>query len=214
MPNLHKYLGLGGAEFVNHVVTAPVCGPSRSSLLAGRYPHNTGLCCGVGLVGGAAFLFSPRILGYVANAAVASVDAWRKQENSTVGTFLTQAGYATAFFGKYVNGMENDVPSGWHHWGGLTGGNIHGAPVGGTYNYYNASQWSQDFDASGRVPVGPLGHHIWEGVHQAEFLANQTVAFARNAHSSGQPFFIHTTPVMVHWGSCVVGLGCGDEGGG
>ena len=31
-----------GAQFLNHVAAHPVCGPSRSSYLAGRYPHNTG----------------------------------------------------------------------------------------------------------------------------------------------------------------------------
>ena len=42
MPHLKKHFAEGGAEFVNHVAAVPVCGPSRSSLLRGRYPHNTG----------------------------------------------------------------------------------------------------------------------------------------------------------------------------
>jgi arylsulfatase A-like enzyme len=56
--------------------------------------------------------------------AQASIAAFRKVENHTVGSWLTQAGYYTAFLGKYVNSMECDVPSGWRHWGGLTCGNL------------------------------------------------------------------------------------------
>ena len=41
MPNL-KRLASEGVHFINHVAAQPVCGPSRSSLLAGRYPHNVG----------------------------------------------------------------------------------------------------------------------------------------------------------------------------
>ena len=42
MPHLRERLADGGLEFVNHVAVVPVCGPSRTSLLAGRYPHNVG----------------------------------------------------------------------------------------------------------------------------------------------------------------------------
>ena len=66
-------------EFVNHIAVVPVCGPSRTSLLAGRFPHNT---------------------GYVANAAKDSVAAWSKLQNSSLGAWFTAAGYYTAFLGK------------------------------------------------------------------------------------------------------------------
>jgi hypothetical protein len=42
MPNLQKRMITKGLEFSNHVAVAPVCGPSRSSLLAGRFIHNVG----------------------------------------------------------------------------------------------------------------------------------------------------------------------------
>ena len=55
--------------------------------------------------------------------------------------------------GKYVNGMECDVPSGWNHWGGLTCTKFKGVKLGGTYTYANASQWQVDFDALRSVSV-------------------------------------------------------------
>ena len=99
MPNLDRAMSKGGLEFRNHVAVVSVCGPSRSSLLAGRFPHNT---------------------GYVANARTASMDAWGALQDETLGTWMTKTGYYTAFLGKYINGMECTVPNGWRHWGGLT----------------------------------------------------------------------------------------------
>ena len=85
-------------------------------------------------------------------------------ERYTIGAWFTQAGYYTAFLGKYVNGMECDVPSGWRHWGGLTCTHWNGMQLGGTYNYYNASQWQVDFDVNGTTPIThPIVPTIWSG---------------------------------------------------
>lgn len=181
MPTLKKELSQGGLEFENHVAVVPVCGPSRSSLLAGRFPHNT---------------------GYVANSAGPSVAAWAKLQDDSVGAWMTKAGYHTAFLGKYVNGMECDIPKGWNHWGGLTCTKYQGQPLGGTYNYMNASQWHADFDAAGEEMLAPATIKIWDGVHQTVFLANQTLAQAKKAVAAGKPFFIHATPLTVHGGTC------------
>eukprot|EP00730_Choanoeca_flexa_P003259 TRINITY_DN11343_c0_g2_i4.p1 TRINITY_DN11343_c0_g2~~TRINITY_DN11343_c0_g2_i4.p1 ORF type:complete len:385 (+),score=69.95 TRINITY_DN11343_c0_g2_i4:88-1242(+) len=181
MPTMTKYLAEEGIELHNHQAAVPVCGPSRSSFLAGRYPHNA---------------------GYVANGAKASIAAWRRQENNTVGTWLTQSGYYTAFLGKYVNSMECDVPSGWRHWGGLTCSNLNGAPLGGTYNYKNSSQWQVDFAPDGVTPTSPADYHIWEGVHQKHFLSAGVLDQVDKAIAEDRPFFVHTTPLMMHWGTC------------
>ena len=124
---------------------------SRSSLLLGRYPHNT---------------------GYVANSDQASTAAFLKQANHTTGKWLTDAGYYTAFFGKYVNGCEGSVPSGWSYWGGLID----------TYNFYNATVWEMDWEDPA---FGPPKERVMTDVHQADFLANFTVAHAQKAVASG-----------------------------
>lgn len=73
MPNLKK-LREAGVHLINHVAAQPVCGPSRSSLLAGRYPHNA---------------------GYIINDGNTSIAAWTQNENNTIGTWLSEAGYYT-----------------------------------------------------------------------------------------------------------------------
>ena len=98
MPNL-KRLRESGVHFLNHVAAQPVCGPSRSSLLQGRYPHN---------------------VGYYANEDPASVANYLAVANNSLGTWLTAAGYHTAFVGKYVNGVEKQVPEGWNFWGAFS----------------------------------------------------------------------------------------------
>ena len=103
MPNLRTRLRDVGAHFPNHVAAQPVCGPSRSSFLSGRFPHN---------------------VGYVNNGDKASrtrylqeqVSGCPQQEkpigrnhcdthpfplqNNSIGTWLTAEGYHTAFLGK------------------------------------------------------------------------------------------------------------------
>jgi N-acetylglucosamine-6-sulfatase len=112
MPNLAR-LREAGAHLINHVAAQPVCGPSRSSLLAGRYPHN---------------------VGYRINGGAQSIAAWTAAENNTLGTWLTARGYHTSYLGKYVNSLEEHVPAGWTQWHGFSSGV-------GTYNYYNATMF-------------------------------------------------------------------------
>ena len=44
---------------------------------------------------------------------------------------------------------------------------------------------------------------VMTGVHQAQFLAEFTVEQAKKSQQRAKPFFIHTTPVMPHWGTCI-----------
>jgi N-acetylglucosamine-6-sulfatase len=162
-----------GAQFLNHVAAHPVCGPSRSSYLAGRYPHNT---------------------GYKFNGQPSSIAAWSALQNNTLGTWLTNAGYYTAYHGKYVNGMEEEVPAGWRQWGGFSSGV-------GTYNFYNATPYNVSGSTSGE-PQGPFTSTPMTGVHQADFLGQKAEVSMRAALAEGRPFYIQVNPVMVHWGTC------------
>jgi len=173
MPNLHRIINKG-VSFSEHISNDPLCGPSRASLLSGRYPHNH---------------------GYRSNLDAPSIAAWRNIQNNTIGTWLTRAGYHTAYFGKYVNGLENEVPSGWNHYLGFDG-------ILGTYNYYNAQQFNVTFDGSGETPTSPIYSQSRSGIHQADFLGAQAVEEMSIAVSKGRPFFLHVAPVMIHYGTC------------
>jgi N-acetylglucosamine-6-sulfatase len=86
-----------GVTLENAFVTQSLCCPSRASMLRGQYPHNTGV---------------------TSNAVAEYHDfASSGQEASTFATWIQDAGYRTAYFGKYLNGYGTTrIPDGWDRW--------------------------------------------------------------------------------------------------
>jgi arylsulfatase A-like enzyme len=100
MPHVQA-LERSGTTFDNYTVTDSLCCPSRSSILSGRFPHDTGVYTNGGDDGGFNTFHS------------------RGEESSTFATSLRSAGYRTAMMGKYLNGYEPKsgyVPPGWTEW--------------------------------------------------------------------------------------------------
>jgi N-acetylglucosamine-6-sulfatase len=100
MPNVKSLLVNRGKTFPNATFAQPLCCPSRATMLRGQYPHNTGILDNGGDDGGAQTF---RRLG---------------RDRSTYATWLDKSGYKTGYFGKYMNGYENEkyVPPGWDRW--------------------------------------------------------------------------------------------------
>ncbi|MEV4642465.1 sulfatase [Actinoplanes sp. NPDC049548] len=99
MPNVQA-LTRDGTTFSQYTVTDSLCCPSRSSILTGRLPHNTGVFTNSGDDGGF-HVFQ------------------REQERDTFATTLQKRGYRTAMMGKYLNGYlpgEHGVRPGWTEW--------------------------------------------------------------------------------------------------
>jgi arylsulfatase A-like enzyme len=77
MPRTRRWFGGGGTRFSNAFATTPLCCPSRSSILTGRYAHNHSV---------------------FTNTQTNDLDL-----RSTFPRYLRNAGYRNAFFGKYLN---------------------------------------------------------------------------------------------------------------
>jgi arylsulfatase A-like enzyme len=108
MPNLKEFITDQGTFFENGFVHSPICCPSRSSILTGRYLQN-----GVAMNNSRA-----------GNCWGAD---WRENaEHRSFAFHAQQAGYETAYLGKYMNsygrGKGNQVaPPYWSKWFGLVG---------------------------------------------------------------------------------------------
>src|SRR5919107_3633980 len=85
MPNLRSLLIEQGTPFENAFVTDPLCCPSRATILRGQYAHNHGV-----LENG------PPNGGYEKFRSLG-------RQNSTLATWLQDAGYRTVLIGKYIN---------------------------------------------------------------------------------------------------------------
>ena len=82
MPRTHRALVEKGFRFTNSFITNAWCCPSRASILSGQYSHTNG----VWTVGGPY-----------------GMKAWLADEESTLATWLHDAGYRTGIVGKYLN---------------------------------------------------------------------------------------------------------------
>ena len=103
LPNVQTLLAAEGVMFANAFVTTPLCCPSRASILRGQYAHSHGVLSNGGDNGGFPAFYR---LG---------------DEDSTVATWLQDAGYRTALVGKYLNrypkgAAQSHVPPGWDEW--------------------------------------------------------------------------------------------------
>jgi len=96
-PNMDR-LAAEGAVFEQAFCTTPQCSPSRATLMTGLYPHKTGV---VGNIG----------------ACLGDVQALASR---TVGAMLQDAGYHTAYFGKWHLGKHPVGTSGWDEDAGVT----------------------------------------------------------------------------------------------
>ena len=103
LPAVQQLLTSQGLSFNDYIISDSLCCPSRTTILRGQYSQNTGVYTNGPLNGGFDTFYQ------------------LQHENSTLATWLQQAGYRTALFGKYLNGYpdpsnRNYIPPGWNEW--------------------------------------------------------------------------------------------------
>ncbi len=167
MPRVQQ-MQQSGTTFSNYFVTDSLCCPSRTSILTGQYPHNTGIYSNHAPDGG--YKLFHRLDG----------------EAQTFATDLKAAGYRTALMGKYLNEyMPNKgkkpgpVPPGWSEW--AVGGNAY-------------SEFNYKLNENGKV----RSYGDSPKDYMTDVLAKRGTAFIGRAVKSKKPFMLEIAPYAPH----------------
>lgn len=165
MPNLRSLLVEQGTSFENAFVSQSLCCPSRATILTGLYAHNSGIK-GNKLPDGGFEKFRDEGM-----------------EEDTIATGLQEAGYQTAFFGKYLNGYPGDdptyVPPGWDEWYGKI-----------------REQKLYDYEMNENGEVVSYGSEPEDFF--TDVLSGQATDFVERAAPEDQPFFAYVAPTAPH----------------
>jgi N-acetylglucosamine-6-sulfatase len=165
LPEINSLLAEEGVVFEEAFVSYPVCCPSRATMLTGLYSHNHNVRGNKGPVGGFEKF----------------VD--EGHEENSIAVHLQEAGYQTAYFGKYLNHYPGDdpthVPPGWDEWYAKLG----------PHEYYD-----YELNENGEV--------MYYGSEQEDYLtdvlSNKATDFVGRATIEDQPFFAYVAPMAPH----------------
>src|SRR5918999_1575891 len=151
MPNLKSLLIDKGTTFDNAFVTDSLCCPSRATILRGQYAHNH------------------QIIGNSKPRGGFEAFVEQGNEDSTVATWLQDAGYRTVLIGKYLNGYDTVyVPEGWDDWHGIVGSHL-----------------SNDLNDNGRIKL-----YDTEDYYLDDVLSEKAAGYIRQSADSDPPFFM------------------------
>lgn len=180
-PHLDQ-LASEGAFFPNTLSTSPVCSPSRSGIMTGRYPQRGG------------------IYWFTGDVKRPGIPAGSK----TTAEYLREAGYASGYIGKVHYDGGTPVPDkrtfptahGFEHFfGGTTGGTIH-------YLLHSEKSVKEKGAAfAKKFSIAPLWlnnepQRDLDGF-TTDLFADDAVKFIRD-HAGKQPFYLHVAWNAVH----------------
>ena len=168
MPTVQSQLIDKGTTFTNGFVVDPLCCPSRTAILTGKYSHSTDI-----------YDNRPPHGGFETFHADG-------EESSTIATWLHAAGYHTGLVGKYLNGYfpsdASYIPPGWDSWEAQL---IDNKESGLYHNYYMSDQGNLIF------------HGNTDADYSTDVLNGYATQFIQNAPAS-QPLFLYYAPVAPH----------------
>lgn len=178
-PNLDR-LAEEGMLFTNAYASSNVCSPSRSSIMTGQYPVNTGITDWImGRQNGKGPMPYDKLLSpsFSFNLDTSQI---------TIAEALKSGGYATFFAGKWHLGNS---PEYWPlnqgfdaNKGGWAAGNPWSYGMGGYFSPYH----------NPRLSDGPEGEFL------ADRLTTETIKFIKTKVKEKQPFFVDLSFYAVH----------------
>lgn len=170
-PNIDK-LAIKSMRFTNGYATAPVCSPSRASLLLGTYPTRHGITDYIGAKTGTDWQRNTKLLPPAHNEAL-------PKDDITIAEALQQGGYKTFFAGKWHLGNKGALPED-NGFNINIGGHHRGSPPGGYFSPYK----------NPKMEDGKAGESL------TLRLAQETASFIEQ--NKNQPFFAYLSFYTVH----------------
>ena len=188
MEKTKKLMVEGGAMAERFYIHTPICNPSRSELLAGRYFHN--------------------IKGVNTAEWTMHVNETLVNENTFVRDLKEKAGYNTGMFGKYMNVMPTSVPPGFDAWMANNGGNY----VAPSFQMMNVTGLIPGLQPSGKHGCWNNPAHAKDPAYGCFIgtndASNYTTAVVGNASMAwirkvvkedpDTPFFAYIAPKAAH----------------
>ncbi|MEM8494437.1 MAG: sulfatase [Planctomycetota bacterium] len=179
-PNLDR-LAAQGLRFTDAYSASPLCSPTRAALMTGQYPGRIGLTAAAGHIGNVRLKASPgaQAAPQYRSTAVASVTRL-KNEYRTIAEEFLDAGYRTAFVGKWHLGSKEYVPENQGFEVNIAGGPYPGPPsFFSPYKIHN-------------LPDGPVGEHI------CDRLTSEVMDLITGYAENNEPFFLAYWTYDVH----------------
>ncbi len=161
-PNIDR-LGAEGMRFTNAYAASPVCSPTRASIMTGKYPARLGITQWIGA--------PDQPVKYVHNMPA---------EEITIAEALKQAGYTTAFIGKWHLGEKENYYPEKQGFDVNKGGYRAGHPWGGYFSPYE----------NPKLPDGPEGEYL------TDRLTEESLKFLDE--NSDKPFLLYLSHYAVH----------------
>jgi arylsulfatase A-like enzyme len=174
MPRVQELLAAQGVTFENSFVTSSICCPSNVTALTGQYTFNHGILNNLLPTGGFQKFVDMRTDG----------DPATQGDESTLATWLDDAGYHTGRIGKYLVSYPIDstyVPPGWDDWQS-------------TYEGFSSS-FNYHMNENGTI----VAYGAAEEDYLTDVLTGKAVDFINRAEANdAQPFFLTFTPTVPH----------------
>ncbi len=174
-------LAADGMRFTDNYAAAPVCSPTRAAVITGQSPARLAI---TNHVSGDQDRFQPE--GALLRGA--EMHNYLDLKYVTLAERLKEAGYATAFMGKWhISGTRDEMstvePGRRPEFQGFDV-NIGGVSFGGPPSYFDPYK-------------NPMIEDREEGEYLTYRLADETMAFMEEHQD--EPFFVALWPYTVHW---------------
>lgn len=172
-PNIDRLAG-ESLRFTSAYAACPVCSPTRTSIMTGKYPARTGVSDWIA----GRQVYSPGLPCDMLLSRPFELEM--KLEEITIAEALKQAGYQTFFAGKWHMGEDSIF---WPEYQGFDinkGGWSVGSPRGGYFSPY----------VNPRLESGPEGECL------TDRLTDESISFLEA--NQGQPFLLYLSFYTVH----------------